>query len=453
MNAPTSPKIGKPAYSPVSYLSERKPDLEVGDIITAVDGETLPVDSRFGEVIGSELTSRLQAKWETPVTVSVERPAAKAGDPPKKFELELPAVPVKTLGLGFAVGPITAIQTGSQAEKAGLKVGDKLIKIDGEEIDNALRIPTRIGQLAGKEVKLTVERPLASSGSTAEFETVELNISGPTRPTFDPISDLSGELTLGGMGAALTVLPSIISVNDEQLESAGALKAGDELLQIQWLANAKRKEELADFFKPQVYEAIVVDSSFNIASLYDIMQNLPAGSEIKCWVRRDGKTVDAIAKLEYAKDWFWHERGIGISPLMHIHKTDSVATALNLGVWETSRRFGDVLGFLRLLVTGKIGAKGVGGPIAIAEAASSEASFGVSRLMIFLTLLSANLAILNFLPIPALDGGHMVFLTAEAIRGKPVSEALQTRLTMAGVLGLLSLMAFVIVKDIMRLMS
>jgi regulator of sigma E protease len=65
-----------------------------------------------------------------------------------------------------------------------------------------------------------------------------------------------------------------------------------------------------------------------------------------------------------------------------------------------------------------------------------------------LTLLSANLAILNFLPIPALDGGHMMFLTAEAIRGKPINEDWQIRLTMAGVLGLLGLMAFVILKDI-----
>ncbi len=453
MNAPTSPKIGKPAYSPASYLSERKPDLEPGDIITAVDGEQLPVDSRFGEVLGSELTSRLQAKWEAPVKVSVERQPENAADAPKKFELELPAVPVKTLGIGFAVGPITAIQLGSQAEKSGLKIGDKITKINGDAIDDALRIPARIAQLVGQEVKLTVERPVASTGSETAQETLEISMPGPQRPTFDPIADLAGELTLGGLGAAIVVTPTIISIKDEQLKTSGALQVGDELLQIQWLATAERKKELSEFFKPQVYEAIVVDSSFNVASLYDIMQSLPAESEIKCWVRRDGKTIDAIARLDYAQDWFWHERGIGISPLMHIHKTDSVATALNLGAWETSRRFGDVLGFLRLLVTGKIGAKGVGGPIAIAEAASSEASFGVSRLMIFLTLLSANLAILNFLPIPALDGGHMVFLTAEAIRGKPVSEALQTRLTMAGVLGLLSLMAFVIVKDIMRLMS
>jgi regulator of sigma E protease len=202
-----------------------------------------------------------------------------------------------------------------------------------------------------------------------------------------------------------------------------------------------------------VFEPQAIDKSFTVASMYDLMQGIPEGSQFKCWFKRDGKTIDRLTKLEYAEDWYWHQRGIALSPLMNLHQTDSVATALQLGGWETARRFTDVLDFLRLLVTGRIGAKGVGGPIAIAEAASSEASFGVSRLMLFLTLLSANLAILNFLPIPALDGGHMVFLTAEAIRGKPVSEALQIRLTMAGVLGLLSLMAFVIVKDIMRLMT
>ena len=66
-------------------------------------------------------------------------------------------------------------------------------------------------------------------------------------------------------------------------------------------------------------------------------------------------------------------------------------------------------------------------------------------------MLSANLAIINFLPIPALDGGHMMFLTAEAVRGKPVDEAWQMRLTMIGVLGLLCLMGAVIINDTVNL--
>ena len=63
-----------------------------------------------------------------------------------------------------------------------------------------------------------------------------------------------------------------------------------------------------------------------------------------------------------------------------------------------------------------------------------------------------NLAILNFLPIPALDGGHMVFLTAELIRGKKVDEAMEMRLTFVGVLALLALMIFVFTNDILNLL-
>ena len=66
--------------------------------------------------------------------------------------------------------------------------------------------------------------------------------------------------------------------------------------------------------------------------------------------------------------------------------------------------------------------------------ASHEAKRGISAQLLFLTMLSMNLAILNFLPIPALDGGHMMFLIAEAIRGKKLDEALEMRLTFAGVL-------------------
>lgn len=503
---PTIPKIASPAYSPNSFLAQRKPDLQPGDVITAVDGDQLPVDPRFNQVLGSELTQRLQAKFEQPVTVSIQRPAGEPGSAPQELTLELPPVPVKTLGLGFAAGPVTAIQADSIAAKSDLRVGDIIEAVNDQPLDNALQLPARIGELAGQQIKFTVRRPSstapaetpasASAASTStgaaetavdatekpprpeptetdaeksavavngnsasepkpepKFETVEITMPGPPRASFDPIADIAGELSLGGLGIAFEVRPIISSVDPTHWKPTDAFRVGDELLQIQWQASAETKQELAEQFRPQAFETFTLGNKFTVPTLYDMLQSVPAGSKIKCWVRRDGKTVEAVANLDYAKDWYWHQRGIALSPMMNLHQTDSVATALNLGLWETTRRFNDVLDFLRLLVTGKIGAKGVGGPIAIAEAAGSEASFGISRLMLFLTLLSANLAILNFLPIPALDGGHMVFLVAEAIRGKPLNEALQVRLTMLGVLGLLSLMAFVIVKDIMRLMT
>jgi regulator of sigma E protease len=449
---PTIPKVSSPPYSPHSYLAASKPDLSPGDVITAVNGELLPSDDRFGAVLGSELTSRLQANFEKPVTVTLQRPAASDTGSPQEIQLELPPVPVKSLGLGFAVGPVTAIQTGSLAASSNLKVGDVIQSINGDAITNALRLPAQVAGLAGKEITFSVSRTVDPNNPTAT-ESIDVTLPGPERATFDPISDIGGELTLGGLGIALAVKPAITSVDPQNLSSEGAVQVGDELLQVQWVATPERKKELSTEIAPRAFEPMVIDRQFTVASMYDLMQSYPVGAPIKCWVRRDGKMVDALLKLEYADQWYWHQRGIAMSPLMHLHQTDSIANALKLGTWETSRRFGDVLTFLRLLVTGKIGAKGVGGPIEIARAAGSEASYGVSRLMIFLTLLSANLAILNFLPIPALDGGHMMFLIAEAIRGKPVNEALQVRLTMLGVLSLLGLMAFVIVKDIMRLVS
>jgi len=68
-------------------------------------------------------------------------------------------------------------------------------------------------------------------------------------------------------------------------------------------------------------------------------------------------------------------------------------------------------------------------------------------------MLSANLAVLNFLPIPVLDGGHMLFLLYEGIRGKPADERLQLALTYAGLFFILALMIFVLGLDINRLWS
>ena len=126
---------------------------------------------------------------------------------------------------------------------------------------------------------------------------------------------------------------------------------------------------------------------------------------------------------------------------------------LALGFRETTDRLREVLRVLTSLVTRRLSPTNLSGPAGIIYAAGSFASEGVPMLLIFLTLLSANLAVLNFLPIPALDGGHMLFLAAEWVRGKPVDEKLQIRLTIAGVLCLLSLMVFATMMDIGRFLG
>jgi regulator of sigma E protease len=122
-----------------------------------------------------------------------------------------------------------------------------------------------------------------------------------------------------------------------------------------------------------------------------------------------------------------------------------------MGISEVGDQMKNVVRFLYMLVTNKVQVKMLGGPGVIFYAATQEAAQGPTRLLLFLTMLSANLAIINFLPIPALDGGHMMFLAVEAIRGKPLDENLQMKLTMGGVMALLGLMLFVIVNDVLNL--
>ncbi len=465
--AQSTPTVGTQPFYADSYLAKSQPDLQTHDLITAVDDVPLTIDPRFGQALGTELTDRFQAKWREPVKLTIQRPDPKAKTPKERaesssttLEIELPPVPTKTLGIGFATGPVTAVQIGSLADKAGVQVGDVLLAINGEPIVDALRIPDQVAQLAGQTVHLSLRRSISpanpdeaaseNAAVSGSWETVEVAIDCPKLPSFDPISSLTGRLSLGGIGIAFDVLPEITYVDPAVAEKSG-IAVGDSLAKYHWMVSEQEQKELSDRFNPKVaFQSTLIDSANNVPVLFDFLQSIPAGSQIKIFLKRDGKTREATLPVAYADDWFWSQRGVGLAQLEQVHEAKSVADAFQLGMWETKRRFQDVLNFLRLLLSGKIGAKGLGGPILIAQAASAEANNGVARLLIFLTLLSANLAILNFLPIPALDGGHMLFLTAEAIRGKPLSEALQVRLTMAGVLGLLSLMAFVIVNDILR---
>jgi len=103
------------------------------------------------------------------------------------------------------------------------------------------------------------------------------------------------------------------------------------------------------------------------------------------------------------------------------------------------------------LVKGDISADNLGGPIMIAQMAGDQAKEGAENLIYFIAFISINLAILNFLPIPVLDGGHILFFSIEALRGKPVSLKAREMAQQGGMFILILLMVFVIYNDIMRL--
>ena len=127
--------------------------------------------------------------------------------------------------------------------------------------------------------------------------------------------------------------------------------------------------------------------------------------------------------------------------------------AFNRAVGETWRLTTTTLGMLGRMVTGKASLKNISGPITIAKAANQSAKMGVSSFLFFLGLISLSLGILNLLPIPVLDGGHLMYYLIEMVKGSPVSEQTQMAGQYFGLFILAGLMSLAFINDILRLFN
>ena len=143
-----------------------------------------------------------------------------------------------------------------------------------------------------------------------------------------------------------------------------------------------------------------------------------------------------------APDWFNPERGFRFEPLAFERKAESFSDACALGGRATLDELTVVFRTVPPSAPIRFPRK-LGGPWMIIEAAMAYADQGTSALLVFLTMLSANLAVLNILPIPVLDGGHLVFLAYEGVRGKPANERVQVVLTYFGLVFIIGLMVWV----------
>lgn len=442
----------KSPIAPYSYLATEKVDLQPGDRIVAVDGQRLTVNEAAGKVLSAPVTSAFQAKWDKPVELTVLRaekaPEGQTADPaspPKEHEVNvtLPPVPVKSLGLGFAIGPITAIRTGSLAEAAGIKAGDVIESVDGEPVVDALRLPMDVAKKIGKPIEFKVRRE-------GNQELLSFTMTGQEPVSFGAIGDFGGEWGLDNYGIAYEVTPKVSYVDPDSEKAAAGVKVGDQLTQLKLELTPAEIEQYAENGQELSDEVHELTAQNTMAFYFAWLQQMPPDVKVRCYLKRNEEVREVVLPLHYVRDWFWVQRGILLKRLDKIQQTNNLGQALSWGAVETVRRLGDVFEFLTILVTGRASARNLAGPVGIAQIAAGEASASPSRLLLFLTMLSANLAILNFLPIPVLDGGHIMFLTAEAVLGKPLNQTLQDRLTAAGMFALLGLMAFALLNDILR---
>jgi regulator of sigma E protease len=136
-----------------------------------------------------------------------------------------------------------------------------------------------------------------------------------------------------------------------------------------------------------------------------------------------------------------------------VYRETGVGTALVRATQETGKLVYLTAMTVVKLVTRVLPSETLGGPILIAQIAGDQARQGVSPFAYFLGLLSVNLGILNLLPIPILDGGHLLFFSVEGLMRKPISQQARTLAHQVGLAIILTLTALVFYNDIARLLS
>lgn len=198
-----------------------------------------------------------------------------------------------------------------------------------------------------------------------------------------------------------------------------------------------------------------------IATWEELSQAVRAsgGKSLDMEVRREDGTVEHVATIpeeRAEKSVFGEEIGkaylIGIERFVEIAPV-SLVNAIGLGVYETYFWVKMTLLSVVKIFQGSVSARDLGGPILIVQAAGQQAERGLDYLIRFLGLISVNLGVLNLLPIPVLDGGHLLFFTFEAVRGRPLALRQREMAQQVGLFLLLALMVFVFYNDISRIVA
>ncbi|MEO1237374.1 MAG: site-2 protease family protein, partial [Planctomycetota bacterium] len=170
------------------------------------------------------------------------------------------------------------------------------------------------------------------------------------------------------------------------------------------------------------------------------------------------ETYDVVLTPEEAaslrQDLAWDPPvGVAFEPLMVEIKADNPWQATQIGFDKTGEFIQQTYITLLRLVQGTIALKNLRGPVGIVDEGAQIAERGVAYYLFFLGLISVNLAVLNFLPLPIVDGGLMVFLIIEKLKGSPASPRVQTAVALVGLVGLACVFLYVTFNDISRIVA
>ncbi|WP_420514260.1 RIP metalloprotease RseP [Haemophilus influenzae] len=314
---------------------------------------------------------------------------------------------------------IESITPSSIAAQAHIEPNTQILAVDGEETQDWETINMLLATKMGEP---NVEISLSPFNSNIEQQRT-LNL---TNWIFDPEKESAFE-ALGIM----PMRPKIEMVLSKVVQNSPAEKAS-----------------------LQIGDKILTE---NLTALpwQDFIKQVEQGTTFTIKIERNGETFDKVLTPVRNQNGKWF---VGVSPTL-TKLADEYRTELKYGILESLQKGIEKTGQLSLLtlkilgklLTGDLSLNNLSGPISIAKGAGASANIGLVYFLSFMALISVNLGIMNLFPLPVLDGGHLVFLTMEAVKGKPVSERVQSICYRIGAALLLSLTVFALFNDFLRL--
>lgn len=361
-----------------------------------------------------------------------QRMAIVAAGPIANFLLAIFVFWLINISYGISgIAPIVnTVVEDSVAERAGLRAGDEILAVDGEETiiwqQVTLQMLARMGETG--EINLTIDP--ADSSTTREIRIpIDAWMSAETAPS--PVTDL---------GIIQFEIPADIAgiVPGGAAEAAG-LMAGDEIVSVDgrvvrgwthWVELIRASPELT-------LDVVVQRGGIDTNVLLT-----PERATLD-----DGTVIGSIGA--YVQETTLAEL---LPPEMQRQVSYNVLSAIQPALVETWDKSIFVLDSVKKMIIGLISVKNINGPITIAQVAGETASYGLDVYLGFLALLSISLGVLNLLPIPVLDGGHLLYYAIEAIIRRPVPERVQAWGLQLGLLLISGIMVLAIYNDVNRLL-
>ncbi|MBV4501266.1 sigma E protease regulator RseP [Pseudomonas shirazensis] len=321
---------------------------------------------------------------------------------------------------------IGAVEAGSLAASAGLAAGQEIVSVDGKATNGWSAVNLQLVRRLGESGTLRVG--VLAEGSTAERQhEINLNqwLRGADEP--DPIQ------SLGLRPWRPVIAPVLAEIDPNGPAAAAGLKTGDKLLSLDGIA-LNDWQQVVDSVRARP-EAKVQLRIERDAAVLDVAVTLARKGEGQA---SGGYLGAGVKGGEWPATML---REVSYGPL----------AAMGEGLTRTWNMSILTLESLKKMLFGELSVKNLSGPITIAKVAGASAQSGVGDFLNFLAYLSISLGVLNLLPIPVLDGGHLLFYLIELARGRPLSDRVQGWGVQIGISLVIGVMLLALINDLGRL--